>query len=62
MDHGNFLEMIILLSKYDLCLKEHLSECNENSKKIHESGLSNKKSGKGSLVTFLSKTIVNSVL
>ena len=53
MDHGNFLEMIILLSKYDLCLKEHLSECIENSKK---------KRVRGSLVTFLSKTTVNSVL
>ena len=25
LDHGNFLELIILLGKYDVCLKEHLS-------------------------------------
>lgn len=28
-DYGNFLETIILFVKYEVCLKEKLSECNE---------------------------------
>lgn len=37
IDHGNFLELILLLGKYDVCLKEHLDDCVERSKKLHES-------------------------
>lgn len=59
IDHGNFLELIILLGKYDVCLKEHLHNCVERSKKLHESsGIR----GRGSLVTLLSKTTVNTVI
>ncbi|GLV33262.1 hypothetical protein CBL_08430 [Carabus blaptoides fortunei] len=36
-DHGNFLELVVLLSKYDMNLKDHLKDCIENSKKLHES-------------------------
>lgn len=32
LDHGNFLELITLLGKYDVALKEHLSEVIEKSK------------------------------
>ncbi len=32
IDHGNLLEVIVLLSKYDVCLNEHLKECIEKSK------------------------------
>ena len=35
IDHGNFLELILLLGKYDVCLKEHLDDCIEKSKKLH---------------------------
>ena len=59
VDHGNFLELILLLGKYDFCLKEHLDSCIENSKKLHLSGGTR---GRGSLVTLLSKTTVNSVI
>uniref|UniRef100_A0A8C6KUE3 DUF4371 domain-containing protein n=1 Tax=Nothobranchius furzeri TaxID=105023 RepID=A0A8C6KUE3_NOTFU len=59
VDHGNFLELILLLGKYDFCLKEHLDSCIEESKKLHLSGGTR---GRGSLVTFLSKTTVNSVI
>lgn len=58
IDHGNFLEMILLLSKYDVCLKEHLKECTEKSKKLHQTGAT----GRGSLVTLLSKRTINSVI
>lgn len=33
IDHGNFLEIILLLGKYDVCLKEHLTLSIEKSKK-----------------------------
>jgi len=58
IDHGNFLELIILLGKYDVCLKEHLTECIEKSKKMHQS----QARGCGAAVTFLSKTTVNTVI
>ena len=38
LDHGNFLELIILLGKYYVCLKEHLTSVIEKSKQIHASG------------------------
>lgn len=59
IDHGNFLEQIVLLGKYDMCLREHLNDCIEKSKKLHQSSGSR---GRGSLVTLLSKTTVNSVI
>lgn len=58
IDHGTFLELIILLGKYDVCMKEHLSECIEKSKKMHETH----SRGRGSTVTFLSKTTINMVI
>ncbi len=59
IDHGHFLEMIILLGKYDVCLKEHLGNFIEKSKTLHASSGSR---GRGSLITLLSKTTVNSVI
>lgn len=52
------MEVIVLLSKYDVCLKEHLKECIENSKKIHQTGAK----GRGSLVSLLSPRTINSVI
>ena len=60
LDHGNFLEMILLLGKYDVALKEHLSDIIHKSKKLHESASGSR--GRGSLVTLLSKSTVNSVI
>lgn len=60
IDHGNFLEMIILLGKYDVCLKEHLSNVVEKSKTLHTSTGGSR--GRGSLITLLSKTTINSVI
>ncbi|CAI5660952.1 unnamed protein product [Oreochromis niloticus] len=59
IDHGNFLELIVLLGKYDMCLGEHLNDCIEKSKKLHQTSGSR---GRGSLITLLSKTTVNSVI
>ena len=58
IDHGNFLEMVMLLSLYDPCLQQHLSECIDKSKKQHEAGAR----GRGSLVTLLSKDTINKVV
>ncbi|XP_059901454.1 uncharacterized protein LOC132452716 [Gadus macrocephalus] len=60
LDHGNFFEMILLLGKYDVALKEHLSDIIHKSKKLHESASGSR--GRGSLVTLLSKSTVNSVI
>ena len=58
LDHGNFLEMVLLLSKYDVCLQEHVSDCIEKSKMQHEAG----GKGRGSLITLLSYDTVNKVI
>ena len=60
IDHGNFLEMITLLGKYDIVMKEHLSECVEKSKKHHQT--KSKAQGRGSFVSFLSKNTVNEII
>jgi hypothetical protein len=59
LDHGNFLELIMLVSKYDVHLKEHLNEVIEKSKNIREKGQQRRS---GSFVSLLSKTTVNSIL
>lgn len=56
--HGTFLELVLLLSKFDICMQTHVNSCIENSKRLHNSGAK----GRGSLVTLLSKTTVNTVI
>uniref|UniRef100_A0A336MY63 CSON006218 protein n=1 Tax=Culicoides sonorensis TaxID=179676 RepID=A0A336MY63_CULSO len=55
LDHGNFLEVILLLSKYDAVLSEHINKCVEESSR--QPG-----QGRGSLTTFLSKTTINKIV
>ena len=38
VNHGIVLELIVLFSKYDICLQQHVNSCIDNSKKQHESG------------------------
>ena len=52
--HGNFLELVILLCKYDQILNAHVDNCIEQSKKQEK--------GRGSFVTFISKSTVNNIL
>lgn len=59
LDHGNFLEMIILLGKYDICMNEHLVDCIKKSQALHKSV---SREGRGALITLLSKTTVNNVI
>ena len=57
-DHGNFLEIILLLSKYDATLKAHIDIMIKKSQKAQDRG---SKQG-GGILTFLSKTTVNYVI
>lgn len=59
IDHGNFLEIFMLLAKYDIILKEHLDKIIKQSKRIHESGA---KQRIGNFTTFISKTTVNKII
>jgi hypothetical protein len=58
IDHGNFLEYILLLSKYDIVLKDHLTSVIKKSNKAHAAG----SKGRGDTVTLISKTTVNHVI
>ncbi|XP_034050132.1 zinc finger MYM-type protein 1-like isoform X2 [Thalassophryne amazonica] len=58
VNHGNFLELLLLLSRYDLCLQQHINSCTEQSKKHHDSGVK----GRGSLVTLMSNHTVGKVV
>ncbi|KAL4088614.1 hypothetical protein QTP88_023703 [Uroleucon formosanum] len=58
VDHGNFLELIILLSKYDVVLNEHLKSVIKKSEKQHNC---NSKS-RGNLVTFLSHYTTDKII
>lgn len=62
LDKGNFLELILLLSKYDIVLKEHLTLVISASKTTHEKFVNNSyktMQGRGSLITFISKSTIN---
>jgi len=58
LNHGNFLEIIILLSKYDAVIKCHLDKVIKKSTKSHNSGSSQG----GGIITLLSKTTINYIL
>lgn len=58
MDHGTFLEMILLKSKYDAVLNEHLNNVINKSEKMHLQG----SKGRGNFVTLLSHYSINNVI
>ncbi|XP_065319253.1 zinc finger MYM-type protein 1-like [Gordionus sp. m RMFG-2023] len=65
LNHGNFLEMIRIISKNDQILRDHLEKAILKSKRRKDTlKLSNKSKskGRGSLITLLSKTTVNKVI
>lgn len=56
LDHGNFLEILTLISKFDPLLKDHIDSAVIKSLKVHEDNKNTNKisSGRpGNLVTFL---------
>ncbi|KAF0703627.1 zinc finger MYM-type protein 1-like [Aphis craccivora] len=62
LDHGNFLEMVMLLSKYDPVLKEHTDRAIYKSQKSKNRQTVSRPGRPGGLVTFLSKTIVDYII
>ena len=60
VDHGNFLKILLLVSKFDPLLEAHVEEVVRKSISRHDS-VGNSR-GRGDLVTFLSKTTVNKVI
>ncbi|XP_065320195.1 zinc finger MYM-type protein 1-like [Gordionus sp. m RMFG-2023] len=63
LNHGNFLEMIRIISKNDQILRDHLEKAILKSKRRKKKlKLSEKSKGRGSLITLLSKTTVNKVI
>ena len=65
VDHGNFLETILLISEFDVPLNSHVQKVIDKSKKRRESlkrkGKQNSR-GRRNLVTMLSKSTVNKIL
>lgn len=66
IDHGNFLKLLISLSKFDPLLNNHLKESCEKSEehrkvRVQTSGIDNNK-GRGNLETFVSKITVNNII
>lgn len=60
LDHGNFLELLLLLSKFDPLLKNHIDQAIDISKKMHS--LPSSTRGRGNITTFLSKTTVTKII
>ena len=58
VDHGNFLDILLLLKKYDVVLNEYLDNIIKKSQVSHNSG--NKT--RGGLLTLISKTTVNQII
>lgn len=58
LDHGNFLEIMILLSKYDPVINEHFNTIIAKSETKFLAG----KKGRGNLLTFLSKNTLQSII
>lgn len=54
--HGNFLELVLLLADYDSVLHVHVNQC------ILKSNENKQNCGRGSLTTFMSKSIVNKLI
>ncbi|XP_031779558.1 uncharacterized protein LOC116416182 [Nasonia vitripennis] len=61
VDHGNFLEILLLLAKYDSILQNHIKECINKSKMYHSLKPAGK-IGRGNFVSMLSKTTINHIL
>lgn len=70
LNHGNFLEIILLLSKSDNILKSHIEKSIKLSKEHHDRAQNinmkalktTTKIGRGNLVTFLSATTVTTII
>lgn len=62
LDHGNFLEILLLLKKYDVTLNEHVDKIIKSAQDKVVRHNSSKVKGRGSSLTFISKTTVNLII
>jgi hypothetical protein len=65
VDHGNFLELILLISQFDVPLNNHIHKVIDASKKRHdrlERKGNGRSRGRGNLTTMLSKSTINKIL
>jgi len=62
LDHGNFLEILLLLKKYDVTLNEHIDKITKSAQEKAARHKSTKVKGRGSSLTFISKTTVNLII
>lgn len=60
LNHGNFLELMLLVSEFDPVLKQHIALCTQKAKQRQKSCKGQK--GRGSFVTFFSKTSLNKLI
>lgn len=60
VSHGNFLEILNLIAKFDDVLRHHLENVISKSKKRLKANPTTR--GRGDLITFISKTTVNYIL
>lgn len=58
VNHGNFLELVLLLAKYDRILQVHLEKCIRESEKKHAA----QKTGRGDFTTFMSNHFINKLI
>ena len=61
VNHGNFLETVLLVAEYDSLLKKHINDCIERSNE-HKARQHKSKYGRGSMITFLSKAFINKLI
>jgi hypothetical protein len=59
LDHGNFLNILLLSKKYDVFLSEHIDSITKSVSANHERG---KGKGRGASLTFIYKSTVNMVI
>lgn len=59
LDHGNFLDILLLLKKYDVVLSEHIDSISKNASENQKRG---KGKDRGASLTFISKSTVNMVI
>jgi len=65
VDHGNFLEILLLLATFDPLLKSHLekvTEASERRRRALELQSGRGKQGRGRMVSLISKTTVNRII
>jgi len=59
LDHGNFLDIVLLLKKYDVIIYEHIDNIIKSAQVKAAHHRFKKIKGRGSSLTFISKTTVN---